>query len=259
MKHFFYKVIFLALFLGSLDFLSAQTLNIAKKYLQSDSIKWAANVTLGGRLLQQGARSLSLSNSFNLVHFGKLHQTQLIAQLNRGRAEKKDFIRNGFVHLRYKILHRKNLSYELFSQAQYDHIRHLSARYVAGTKLRYHLKRSKKLDLAVASGLMYESEKWLLKADSLSSLKTINSYKSSSYIHIHTELSPTLDWIAIMYYQARWDNFFKPRILLDSYLVLNITKKINFKFNLHLWHDANPVVARDKWIYEFTYDLGLTF
>ncbi|WP_027001537.1 DUF481 domain-containing protein [Hugenholtzia roseola] len=259
MKYFFCKFIFLFLIVGYFDRLPAQTLNIAKKYLQSDSIKWATNITLGGTLLQQGARSLSLSNSFNLVHFGAKNQTQLIAQLNRGRAEKKDFIHNGFIHLRYTLRHRKKLSYELFSQAQYDHIRRLSARYVAGTKLRYHLKRSTKLDLALASGMMYESENWLLLTDSVLNLQTINSYKSSSYIHFHTELSPTLDWIAIIYYQARWDNFFKPRVLLDSFLVLKITKKLSINLNVDLWHDANPIVANDRWIYELTYGLGLTF
>lgn len=252
LKNIFFVLIFV--FLGNSAW--AQILNIEKSRLETDSTKqWLGNMEFLFSIQEQQVRVTNFALSTNISYFSNLHQYIAIGNLDLVKVQNEQVISNGYAHLRVNFFHHNKISYEVFSQGQYDEVRGMEKRLLAGGNLRWKIEDNDKLTVAVGSGLMYEDEKWsFAEVDSTTQL-----LKSSTYLSYHHQIAEKFEVNLIGYYQGRFDYFDKPRLIGDLNLNFGISKHFTFTSQFVVLYDAAPIVPIDKLIYTFENGLQINF
>ncbi len=234
----------------------AQILNIEKSRLEKDSTKrWMGNMEFLFSVQQQQVRVTNFAAAVNLSYFSAQHQYIALGNLDLVKVRNEQVISNGYGHLRLNLLYKKAFSYELFSQAQYDEVRGMNHRYLAGGGIRWKIQDGEKLTLAFGTGAMYEDESWsFAEQDSTTQL-----LKSSSYLSYHHTITEHFEVNLIGYYQARYDYFDRPRLIGDINFNFKISEHFTFTSKFLVLYDAAPIVPIDKLIYTFENGIQINF
>ncbi len=238
--------------------LFSQILNIEKDRQETekkDSTFWSGNFIAGFDLTKQENTVLQFDNDNYLLLSTPKHAYIWIGHINLIKSEGENVISEGYFHHRINFLKTKKLSYEVFSQYQYNETRGLINRGLFGATPRLKLKISEKLDVAIGTGAMYEWEEWKLEENHAFT----RLFKSTNYLNIHEKLTENTELIFITYYQARFDRFLHPRISGDANIRIKLTNHISFNLHYIPYYDAQPVIPIDKWNYELTSGLGIQF
>lgn len=236
----------------------AQILNIEKSRMDNDTLEaFIGNASLNFRLQQKNVQVISIRNTLNLTHATKQHNYILIGNLHLIKVEDRDVISDGSTHVRWNIMKRKKISYELFAQGQYDEARGMKHRFLAGGDIRARLRYSDKITLAAATGVMYEKERWALPDEDI--LANRGFIKSTTYFSVQNRFTKSLEINCISYYQARFDRFFKPRITADVNMNLRINKLFSFNSKFSMIYDAIPVIPIRNLFYTFSNGLTINF
>ncbi len=180
--------------------------------------------------------------NINVAHLGKKNTYFLISYLTLATAN-KNFIRNdGSTHIRGVFNYKKIIAFESFGQYQFDKIRTMDNRFLGGLGIRYRLKYSDKIDLATGTAIMYEYEKWLIGEETPSDLIVeTNWIKSSTYIRMRHKINENINYNVVGYYQARFNYFFKPRIIFEGNTNIKISKKFSLTLSCAFTYDPIPV------------------
>lgn len=237
--------------------LPAQILNVEReRQTVNDSIsRWLGNVNLNFDIEQRELSILNFSNVNNLTYYGLKHQYLFISTISLAQASGTVVESNGYAHLRLNFWSRKLLSWELFSQIQYDKTRGLERRLLTGNGLRFSTVNSSKTLLHLGLSTMYEVENWNFEGQkALTKL-----FKCSSYISLNQIFTDTFFANAIVYYQARWDQLLKPRVIADLHLNFILSQRTQLTLSYLLWSDTEPVVGIDKTIYSIATGLTIAF
>ncbi|MGB0525127.1 MAG: DUF481 domain-containing protein [Flammeovirgaceae bacterium] len=235
---------------------SAQILNIEKARMDNDTLEaFIGNATFNFTLKQRNTQLVSMRSILNLTHATKKHNYIFIGNLHLIKVEGRDVISDGSSHVRWNIMKRRKLSYEVFAQAQYDQARGMNHRFLFGGDVRFRLRHSDKITLAASTGAMYEKEDWFFQDVAA----TTELIKSTSYIAIQNRFSNRLEINCISYYQARFDDFFKPRVTADVNINIRITKLFSFNSTFQGIYDAAPVVPVRHLFYTFANGITLKF
>ncbi len=173
------------------------------------------------------------------------------------------FLDAGYVHLRFRHLYKNAVHPETYVQYQWDNNRGLKHRFVTGTNIRYDFLKKPKLQLTVATGLMYENERWNYVGVADSSEIPANAddqithlLKSSTYFKAEWEPSATNQVSLSVFLQERPDKFFVyPRIAHTLHWVIAVGKHVSVDFAYYGIYDPKPVVPIDKYYYSFTNSL----
>lgn len=233
-----------------------QILNIEKARMDNDTLEaFIGNASFNFTLKQRNSQVISMRSILNLTHATKKHNYILIGNLHLIKVEGRDVISDGSSHVRWNIMKQKKLSYELFAQGQYDQARGMKHRFLTGGDIRYRLRYSDKITMAAATGVMYENEMWELNEETADT----EFIKSTSYVSIQNQFTKSFEINCISYYQARFDNFFKPRVTADINLNFRISKIFSFNSKLSGIYDAAPVVPVRNLFYTFSNGITLNF
>ncbi len=257
MKSTFKKMLIILVFLiFSQQIVYSQILNIEKSRLEGDSIKSIlGNIEFLFSIQEQQVRVTNFASLLNTSYFSELHQYIVIGNINLVKVSNEQVISNGYGHFRVNFLHDNVFSCEVFTQGQYDEVRGMNRRFLAGGGIRWKIKDSEKLTFAVGSGTMYEDESWsFAEVDS-----TTQVMKSSTYISYHHQLAEKFEINLIGYYQARFDFFDKPRLTGDINFNMGISEHLTFTSKFVVLYDAAPIVPIEKLIYTFENGLQINF
>ncbi len=236
---------------------TAQILNVERDRLEahdSGSV-WLGNLGLGFNLQQQQTRILTWSNSLNLAYITPKNKLMFIGNYENMNGEGEVLAQNGYFHTRLNLGWKNKVIYELFTQAQFDQVRGINQRFLAGGALRYQPLGydHKSITFAIAPGLMYEYENWSFgEQDSITSV-----IKTSSYLNLHTSISENIEFNMVGYYQARLSHLHQPRLSSDIALNFKVTKNLTLGTQFSILYDFAPVVPTDQLIY--TWDNVLSF
>ncbi|MFT5619542.1 MAG: hypothetical protein ACI85I_002788 [Arenicella sp.] len=239
---------------------NAQILNIEKARFDNDTLQsLIGNAHLNMGLRQRNVKVFTLGGGYNMAYATKKHSFVSIGNINTIQVADNDVISEGALHLRANWLRKKKISIETFTQAQYDEARGLNHRFLGGVGGRVRLRYSDKLALAVGTGAMYEIEQWEVTVDNIDFFAETDLFKSTTYISIQNEFSDSFEINFITYYQARFNDFFKPRIFADINFNLNINKKFTFNTKFSLIYDSAPVVPIRESFYNLSNGISYSF
>ena len=128
-------------------------------------------------------------------------------------------------------------------------------RFLAGNDIRFRLRYSDKITLASGIGFMYEQEGWQGE-DELIETKL---WKSTNYVSIQNRFSDNFELNCIVYYQARFDTFFEPRVFSDVNLNFKVSKLLSFNSKFSMIYDSAPVIPIRELFYTFTNGITIRF
>ena len=224
----------------------AQIVNIEQKRLQKDSIGWTGDVHLNFAIQRTTKNLLNIQSGGHVSHHFKNSQLLLLGELGLVRGEGEKFSNNGFGHLRYTIDKSKWLSYELFTQLQYNTLTKINSRWLTGGGIRLHLTQFENAPVTWGLLYMYENEE-VIDPSELN-----NHHRMSTYFSFEMKPQSSVSFLSTTYVQPRIDQWSDYRILNENKFNLSITENLHFSIRFQLTYDSQPPVE----VPSLTYDLS---
>lgn len=248
-----FLILFLLLFSVPIQ---AQLLNVESVRTNADSAGWVGELEFDMTLNRYNEQVFEFTNESNLSYFSALHAYMLLNKLKFVNLDGNSLISSGYVHLRSTLLRNEILSPELFVQYQYNNNLGLNDRALGGAGVKYRFHRTDNWQASVSTAIMYEFEEWQL-ADQ-PSIK--NQYlKSTSNIRLSGKFSDKATFLLVGYYQARPDEFFEARSILESKLKMDLSKRVAVSIGFIASYDAKPIIDIPQWTYELSNGVVIKF
>jgi len=264
----FYFVLFCT-FYASLGRLSAQILNVERERQSSDSIHYfTGNASLNFSLFNRTAaaddptRLLSANANAQLSYVADKNMYMWLNHLEYLEINNEAFNNFAYTHLRANFLHKRPLSYEVFAQYQYDLLRGLDRRLLAGAGLRWRLLKNKHLDLHYGLGGKFEEELWQEPKSEEPLLVSTYFWKSTQYLSLFYRINEQARLNTIVYHQATYDQtvgYFRQRYLGDVQLTFKLSKWLSFRSTFNFAYDNAPIVEITKFIYNISNGIQVSF
>lgn len=245
----------------------AQIINIDKTDTAAYVKKalWNGNVSVGLEADRQKLTLFDASNFLN-VSLQQYRELFILSASERFTYDgSKSFLNKGYVHLRWRHNYKEQLHPECFVQYQWDDVLGMVHRFVGGENLRYNFWHRRQWELSVATGLMYEAETWNYTAVDSAKIpaNAVNQHsrelKSNSYIKLEGNVSPVSKLSFVIFYQAAFNDFLRPRVSG----VINFNSSISRHFALDMQYnglfDAGPVVPIFRFYYSYSSTLLYKF
>ena len=215
---------------------------------------WSGETAFDVSLSKFNESVFKLGNETNASYFSGKHRFLFLTSVELINIDGNSVISTGYFHLRSTFKENKTVSPELFTQYQYNENLGLNERYLAGGSIRYRFLNTSVIRGSVVTGAMFEHELWAL--DDSSKVEN-NLIKSTSNVAVRGQLTETTQLLLIGYYQARPDQFFKPRITSENQLNMQISKYLTYRVNFTLTYESEPIGDTPDLIY--TLKNGLVF
>lgn len=246
--------LFALLFSGSLY---AQVLNVESFRTEASidtTASWSGETAFDVSLSKFNESVFKLGNETNASYFSGKHRYLFLTSVELINVDGASVISNGYFHLRSTFIENKTVSPEIFTQYQYNENLGLNERYLAGASIRYRFLDNQNIRGSLVTGAMFEHEQWLLEDES-----TVenNLLKSTSNIAVRGQLTETTQLLLIGYYQARPDQFFKPRVTSENQLNMKISNYLTYRVKFTLTYESKPIGDTPNLIY--TLKNGLVF
>ncbi len=256
MKYFYTTLFFLLILTFLTEQATAQVLNVERVRAEADTTGWTGEIGADFALNKYNDRIIKVGNQANMAYFSPRHAYLLLSSIDLVNVDGQSLVSNGYIHLRTTLLRKESLSPELFLQYQYNNNLGLRNRALAGGGVQYTFLSRPNLRGHISTGLMFEYEEWGVE-DHLSVENSL--LKSTSNLSIRGRINPQTSVTVIGYYQARPDNFFKPRATSENQLNINISRNLIFRVNFTLMYDFEPVIDVPNLTYELKNGIVLTF
>ncbi|MEP6747183.1 MAG: hypothetical protein ABJB86_05640 [Bacteroidota bacterium] len=246
---------------------NAQIINIDKTDT-SDYVKkadWNGNISLDLEVDKQKSTLFDASNFLN-ISLQKMHELFILSASDRFTYNgPNSYLNKGYVHVRWRHDYKALLHPESYVQYQWDDGLGMLHRFVVGENLRYNFWHHHAWGMTVASGVMYEDELWNYTAvDSVKiPVPPVNQksqqIKWNNYLKLEGKISATSNISMIIFYQAAFNDFLKPRISGVVNFDTEISKHFALAIKYNGLFDAGPVVPIFKFYYNYSTGLMYKF
>lgn len=250
------KRIFLLLLIAVLaapEFVQGQVVNIEAKRLDADEPGWSGSLDFLLTLTKTVNRVMQVEGKSQLQWQKKKHRVLLLNDWTLIRAEGADLVNKGYSHLRYNYQWTPLVTWEAFTQGQFNQIQKQQFRALAGTGPRFRIVEQDSFGLYLGTLYMYEYE------ELAENLGVGHFNRMSSYISVNYIATKVLAVDHITYYQPVLTNFSDFRISTESVLALALTKYVTFKVSFNLIYDSLPPPDVPNVSYELTNGIGFQF
>ena len=170
--------------------------------------------------------------------------------------EKDNLQDDGFFHLRYGRLLNKRFTWEAFSQLQHNRQLRIDLRWLAGTGPRFLLYNKPRQKAYL--GVLY-----MFEYDEIVASNTIwRDHRLSSYLSVHLQLTPNLDFASTSYYQPLIGNFAESRVSSVNSLSFKFTDHLQFRIQFNISYDGRLAKETENvpaTVYNFTNGLRWAF
>ncbi|MCK4661266.1 MAG: DUF481 domain-containing protein [Bacteroidales bacterium] len=250
MRVFFIIIIILSLFTNTYS----QVVNIEKKRINNKEKGMQGSIDLSIGFIKsesdiiQGKNSLKLQYNNNNSTFLFFNNISLI------KADDKNFMNDGFQHLRYNYNISNSLVIaEFFVQHQYNTIKNLKKRFLTGAGPRIRISENDTIRFYTGYLCMYEYE--LLTDDTTQN----QSFRLSAYISLGYNFNKNFSINHITYYQPVFIDFQDYRISSETYFSFKFATKLSFKLVYTLTYDTNPPLGINKLFYSLNNTISYSF
>ena len=245
-----YRRIFLSvfIFLMILPVAHAQIINVEANRLPEDSLGWKGLVTTNFYTNKNTSVQYSLDAGSKIQY---RNGASLWLSLNHARFlfKNTDQLENqGYQHFRYDYLWTNLVTWEAFTQIQFDQVLRIDLRALVGTGPKFNLVRKDNTKIAIGTLYMFEHEKE--QGNDI----IHNDHRISAYLSLSWRILKQLYVQNITYYQPVVNNFSDYRVSSGTNVTLDINSKFSFNTGVSLNYDSSPVV--DPGIEKFTYTIS---
>ena len=247
----------------------AQILRVDKNHLNSDSsgyftTNFNLNFSLDSRSVAPSEQLVfvRLTSRTDLLYVSKNTAYIFACSIDYFKSGDTRPFSTGYGHVRINFFRKHIVSLETYGQTQYDEVRRLRLRNLAGIGARITPIDKAKVDIHLGSGVMYEMEKWREVEDDPTSDFKKNIPKVSSYIGIDFVLSNSSELTLWGLHQIGFDNqddIFRSRYAGEATLNLHITKRITWTNRFSYYYDAQPVIPINHAYFQLTNGLLIKF
>lgn len=257
-KPFIVSVVLIAL-ISSYSSLHAQVLNVESFRTEASidtTASWSGESAFDVSLSKFNEQVFKLGNETNASYFSGRHRYLFLTSVELINVDGSSVISNGYFHLRSTFNENRTFSPEIFTQFQYNENLGLKQRYLAGASIRYRFLNTPAIRGSVVTGAMYEYEQW-----GLTDKSSVENHflKSTSNIAVRGRLSETTQLLLIGYYQARPDQFFKPRVTSENQLNMKISSFLTYRVKFTLTYESEPIIDTPKLIYTLQNGVIISF
>ena len=197
----------------------------------------ALDITASGSSGNQNSTKTSLNGQYNWIKNKVIHLA--IVGYQYGENNNISNVNKAFIHYRYIYQMNETLDLEFFGQLEKNEFTRISYRGLVGSGVRYSIAKTNKHRGFLGLGGFYSSEKTEvtegLTDDGVENFVRANLYFLSKY-----QISSTLNFSNVIYYQPRLSDFSDYRALLESKLDFKIAKNLSLRLSLDVEHDSQP-------------------
>ncbi|MCP3933009.1 MAG: DUF481 domain-containing protein [Bacteroidetes bacterium] len=236
---------------------SAQIVNIEdKRVIRVDTAGWFGNVDLGFNAVKNTKSVVTLKSSLRFEYFKDRHFFLALSNFNLVSVGKDKFINDGFQHFRYNYHVNNRVTWEAFTQGQYNEKIRILFRGLVGTGPRYELYQKEKQEAYLGAAYMFEYDK-------ISDTTLVHKdHRMSVYVSCNFKLFSNVVVSNTTYYQPVLTALEDLRLNSATTLVLKFTDRLSFKTVFQLTYDARvPKETPDipATIYSWTNSLRFVF
>jgi putative salt-induced outer membrane protein YdiY len=148
-------------------------------------------------------------------------------------------VSKSFIHLRYNYEITAWLYGEAFIQQQHDKFQRLLVRELAGTGPRFVLADEEDIRLAVGTSYMFEFERIAVAPGAPDRAETI-SHRWNNYFSATVRPDDQVRGVATVYVQPRFDDFGDVRVLFETSIITDVTKRLGLRVIATVRHDTQP-------------------
>lgn len=242
--------------------LSAQILNVEKIRLEypEDRVIFGnigTNITYHNRSanLQTPVRVATGGLTSDIGYFSDNHLFMLINNYQILFVNETRLVNFGFTHFRTQFYQKNYLSFEIFSQYQYDQARGLDLRLLGGIGPRWRLLKTDAWNIAVGTGVMYEGEDW--RDPLVKNAETISAryLKSTNYLAFRYVINENVDANTVVYYQIGYDRDIDQtlhRVSGDLNLAVKLIEKLSLTVSVNAAWESHPIIPIVPFIFSVT-------
>ena len=251
------------LFLLNSCAVSAQIINIDRTDTSQYSRKalWRGTIALGLEVDKQKTTLFDASNYLDVLVQKNKELVILSASDRFTYNGPQDFLNEGFFHLRWRHNYKDHVQPESYVQYQWDDKRGLVRRFVSGMNARFDFWHQHQWEIAIASGVMFENELWNYTGVDSAKIpvnpvdQERNAVKSNTYVKWEGKISAMSTVAAVIFYQAKFNSFFSPRVAGSVHLNIDISHHFALGINFQGLYDAKPIVPIDRFYYSLSNSL----
>jgi Protein of unknown function, DUF481 len=257
------------LFLLSYHPAQSQILRVDKNHLESDSAGYfalyaEANFSLDNRSVSPDEKLVytRLSSKADVLYVSKRHAYILINSIEYQSSTNATPFSTGYTHFRINFRRQHKISYETYAQIQYDEVRRMELRMLAGGGIRFTAIDQEGVDIHLGSGAMYEVERWREIENDPSSDFYKEMPKLSNYLGVEFTLSKHVNLNLWGLYQVGYDSqddITRNRYAIEASLNFKLSKRLIWINRFTYFYDAQPVIPINPAFYQIINGLRITF
>jgi hypothetical protein len=195
---------------------------------------WAGDASADFFVLKEVSTVFAIEGKVHLQFKKDRSLLLFLSDLGFIKADETDFQNSGFQHIRYNYkVSNGFLRWEAFTQAQFNKVRDIKLRALAGTGPRFKLYDSDKMRFYAASLYMYEYEE-RQSEDRIDRTNRISSYFSYTF-----DIGKLL-FFGTAYYQPNLSDIDDYRISFQTDLEFEIFEHLKFVTKYRLLYDTVP-------------------
>jgi len=167
------------------------------------------------------------------------------------------FVDDGFQHIRYNYRLNKLLTWEAFTQLQYNELIQLRLRWLLGTGPRFQLLNKNNSRFFLGMLYMYEYNEERTKENG--PIQFLRDHRLSSYLSYQFNPTDVLSFAGTIYIQPVLNDFSDIRISSQSTLLFKISSKLQYSTSFSLLYDSDVLEGVQETIYQLTNGLRWNF
>jgi Protein of unknown function, DUF481 len=221
----------------------------------NDSITLKGYVDMAFNVFKNDKKLITVNSNTQFEKVYRKHLFLLISGYNLVKAGNSNFLNDGYGHLRYNYEVSKNVTWEAFTQGQYNERTRSRIRALAGTGARFKFQLTEKQRFYLGTALMFEHNQF--------SDITPRQYdmRLSNYLSFSLAISDKIKLNNTTYFQPILTDLGNFRVSSQGNALFQITKKLIFKVsgNLILDRDVRLPPSVPDLIYAWTNGLRWEF
>lgn len=213
---------------------SGQVLNIEQQRIITDTTGWSGTAGFSSSLTKNSSTLLSINMKDHVQY--KTDSALYLMFLDYGltKSKESDFDNAGTLHFRYNYKIRPFLTFEAFTQGQFNKLLNVRFRWLTGAGPRIKAVGKKNFRVYTAALYMYEYEE-VEAPNFFNRDHRLSCYISTTWKHKSgTVVTNTL------YYQPLLRSFSDYRVFNQFDLSFRITKNLSFTTSWRYFFDSNP-------------------
>lgn len=216
--------------------------------------KAGQTLRLGSRLrleYQKGNSRWMALGAYNLTQFRDVEDPGSVP---------RNFANNAFGHLRYNYFMNDWLTWEAFTQLQYDEIQQIDARLLTGAGPRVKLLRTDSSQLFFGLLYMYEHEEStdvFEQPEERAVDVVLNDHRLSTYLSGGFQITKTFQINHVTYFQPNLSDFGDFRISSETSFSFKISNKLSFRTYFQLMYDEQPPIPVPNTMYTLSNGLEI--